>query len=137
MRRLVLVPVVVLVLLGAACSSDDEEPAATTTTPESTTTILFIDPDVIEEGLVFLPGVINPLGPYDPVIFGLAAGACFDLLTVTVGQQITQYVTGPPCDGEHEYEMYFTVDHPAGPDDPFPSEDELRSCALEHGYQHS
>ncbi len=123
-----------VVCCGTLASCTEDDTAETTETTAPTTTLLQLDPDAVTDDLVLPPGVINPLGPYNPVIYSLETGACFTLLTVTLGQTVTEYVTGPPCDGEHESEMYFTIEHPAGRDERYPGEDELRAWALDQCY---
>lgn len=126
--------VAVLAVVAAACSRGDDEVASTTTVADTTTTIAQLDEG--EDPAIDLPPDAGaPLGPYDPIIYSLDIGACFNLYTVALSQTVTEFVTAPACDAPHQNEVYFRVEHPGGPDEPYPGDDAMREWALRRCYE--
>lgn len=80
----------------------------------------------------FETGTSTPTPPpgaaTDQSVFELAVGTCFD--DPESAEEI-QSVGAVPCEGPHDNEVFALVDHPAGPDDPYPGREALTEFADE------
>lgn len=64
-------------------------------------------------------------GGAETSVFDIEARECFNI-TETEPVESVQVL---PCDDPHVYEAYAVLDHPAGPDAPFPGQDEMTDAS--------
>lgn len=134
-RLSVTIVVLALAALAAACSPAGDDTAATSTTLASAPATT-LDPELVPEGLE-LSGIRIEgawLGVYDPNIYTLDVGDCFNLYDALEDSSVTKLITTPECSDAHDHEVYLKVDFPAGPDAAWPGDDIVRQWGTEQCY---
>lgn len=120
-KRDVLLLFLASTFLFIACSQTAEN-VSETTPINSTTSAVEVKPTVTTQSTPdWIGEVVN--------VHNLAAGDCFNHYSWTNAERLVEIDTKVSCEGPHQHEIFFRIEHPAGPGAPWPGDQEMQTFA--------
>ncbi|MBL89584.1 MAG: hypothetical protein CL517_04820 [Actinobacteria bacterium] len=112
---------------AVACSETTED-VSQATPINSTTSAVEVKPTVTSKSAPdWIGEVVN--------VHNLSSNDCFNHYSWTNTERLVEIDTKVSCEGPHQHEIYYRVEHPAGPGAPWPGDQEMQTFATSVCYE--